>query len=103
MQLEQFRQVKEEIVGMIGEDATMELLSKALVLIVSGSNDWLNTYLIRGSPLPKIYTIPQFRDVLLAKYLSQIKVRDVIITYKDSLHNLYANIIFLQELNIIMS
>ena len=80
MQLEQFRQVKEEIVGVIGEEATMELLSKALVLIVSGSNDWLNTYLIRGSPLPKIYTIPQFRDLLLAKYLSQIKVRDFIIT-----------------------
>ena len=74
VQVEQFMKVKEEIEGLIGKEATSELLSKSLFVLVSGSNDWVNTYFFPGSPLPKLYTVPQYRDLLLEKFFSQIQV-----------------------------
>ena len=72
--MEQFTKVKEEIEALIGREATSELLSKSLFVVVSGSNDWVNTYFFPGSPLPKLYTVPQYRDLLLEKFFSQIQV-----------------------------
>ena len=74
MQVEQFLKVKEEIEGLIGKDATSELLSKSLFVVVTGSNDWVNTYFFPGSPLPKLYTVPQYRDLLLQTFFSHVRV-----------------------------
>ncbi|MCO5591696.1 hypothetical protein L7F22_045687 [Adiantum nelumboides] len=72
-QIQQFAEVKQQIITTIGANATDHLLSKALFYIVAGSNDWLNTYFFLGSPLPKLYTRLQFRDLLIGNLIKQIK------------------------------
>lgn len=72
-QIKQFASVKEEVIQVIGDVAANDLFAKSLFYIVTGSNDWLNTYYFIGSPLPKIYTVPQYRDMLITKFLSQIE------------------------------
>ncbi|KAH7287523.1 hypothetical protein KP509_32G059900 [Ceratopteris richardii] len=72
-QIQQFAQVKQQIVALIGANATERLLYRSIFYIVSGSNDWLNTYFFPGSPLPHLYTRTQYRDVLIDKLISQVK------------------------------
>lgn len=72
-QIQQFGVVKEELNGLIGVDATNKLLAKSVFYIVTGSNDWLNTYFFPASPLPGTYTLTEFRDLLVSKLLSQVQ------------------------------
>ncbi|KAH7292453.1 hypothetical protein KP509_29G069500 [Ceratopteris richardii] len=72
-QISQFSNVKLQIEAMIGRNATEDLLSKSIFYVVTGSNDWLNTYFFPGSPLPHLYTTPEYRDLLIDKLLQQIK------------------------------
>ncbi|MCO5591698.1 hypothetical protein L7F22_045689 [Adiantum nelumboides] len=69
-QIRQFAEVKQEIIAMIGANATDHLLAKSLFYIATGSNDWL---FFLSSPLTRLYTKLQFRDLVIAKYMSQIK------------------------------
>ncbi|KAI5060877.1 hypothetical protein GOP47_0023382 [Adiantum capillus-veneris] len=70
VQIQQFAEVKKEIIATIGANATSRLISKALFYIVTGTNDWL---LYLGTPVGKLYTKPQYRDLLITKFNSQIK------------------------------
>ncbi|KAH7292433.1 hypothetical protein KP509_29G067800 [Ceratopteris richardii] len=72
-QIKQFAQVKQQIIALIGSSATDELFSKSIFFVVTGSNDWLNTYFFPGSPLPKLYTKIQYRDLLINKLVSQFE------------------------------
>ncbi|MCO5606781.1 hypothetical protein L7F22_060971 [Adiantum nelumboides] len=70
-QIQQFAQVKEEIIATIGVNATSFLIKKSLFYIVTGTNDWL---LYTGTPIGlKFYTEPQYRDLLITKFILQIK------------------------------
>ncbi|MCO5580355.1 hypothetical protein L7F22_034221 [Adiantum nelumboides] len=70
-QIQQFAQVKEEIIATIGVNATSVLIKKSLFYIVTGTNDWL---LYTGTPIRlKFFTQPQYRDFLITKFKLQIK------------------------------
>jgi hypothetical protein len=72
-QVEQFRGVKKELEGLIGEAETDDLLGKSVFVLVTGSNDWVNTYYFPGSPLPKLYTVEQYRDLLLENLFTHVR------------------------------
>ncbi|EFJ34001.1 hypothetical protein SELMODRAFT_230518 [Selaginella moellendorffii] len=68
-QLKSMHKVKQEIQELIGEERTRTLLSKALFSVVTGSNDYLNNYLVRrreGTPA-------QFQALLLSSLKSQLQ------------------------------
>jgi hypothetical protein len=73
-QVHNFINTKQEIIDVIGEEGANQLMSKAVFSIITGNNDWLNTYLFPFSPLRVIYTVEQFRDNLINKLALQIQV-----------------------------
>ncbi|MCO5562960.1 hypothetical protein L7F22_016596 [Adiantum nelumboides] len=70
-QIQQFVQVKQEIITTIGVNATSFLMKQSLFYIVTGTNDWL---LYTGTPIGKsLYTKSQYTELLITKFNSQIK------------------------------
>ncbi|MCO5597712.1 hypothetical protein L7F22_051793 [Adiantum nelumboides] len=70
-QIQQFAQVKQEIITTIGVNATSFLMKQSLFYIVTGTNDWL---LYTGTPIGmSLYTKSQYTELLITKFNSQIK------------------------------
>ncbi|KAG0586229.1 hypothetical protein KC19_2G074000 [Ceratodon purpureus] len=70
-QLEYFANTKAQIMGMIGETAGMELISKALYSINMGSNDYVNNYYQPLSPIANL-TRTQVANLLVSTYKGQL-------------------------------
>ena len=73
-QLEYFANTKAQIMGMIGETAGMELISKALYSINMGSNDYVNNYYQPLSPIANL-TRTQVANLLVSTYKGQLTVQ----------------------------
>jgi hypothetical protein len=74
-QIEWFGNTVQQLRSQMGPDAAQKLLSEALFITVFGSNDYVNNYLLSYSPLNKVFTPPEFRDVILQKISAQITVK----------------------------
>uniref|UniRef100_A0A0C9RKI8 TSA: Wollemia nobilis Ref_Wollemi_Transcript_13712_1252 transcribed RNA sequence n=1 Tax=Wollemia nobilis TaxID=56998 RepID=A0A0C9RKI8_9CONI len=62
-QLENFRSYRAQIVNLIGRGNVTKLISEALFVISTGSNDFINNYY---NPLnPKKYSVAQYQDLLI--------------------------------------
>lgn len=73
-QINMFRNSSEQIMQMLGSRAGEELINNAIFSITMGSNDYLNNYLIDGSPSPMLFTPQQFQDTLISTYCQQLTV-----------------------------
>ncbi|KAL8139622.1 hypothetical protein V2J09_005643 [Rumex salicifolius] len=74
VQLDNFGNTRQEIVGMIGEDATKELMRRALFSVTMGSNDFINNYLTPVvSAAEQTLVSPQlFEDTMISTFRSQL-------------------------------
>lgn len=73
-QINMFRNTTEQIMQLLGTAAGEKLMKNAIYTITMGSNDYLNNYLIEGSPTPMLFTPQQFRDALISTYRQQLTV-----------------------------
>lgn len=71
-QLEWFGNTIKEIQEQLGESATQDLLAKSLYSFTIAANDFVNNYLLRGSPSAAQYTPAQFQVLLLNKFGEQL-------------------------------
>lgn len=71
-QIDWFGNTVQQLQGLLGASAAQDLLAKSLFATVFGSNDYVNNYLLRYSPINKVYTPTQFQDVVLQKTASQL-------------------------------
>lgn len=89
-QIEYFALVKQTLARDIGNDSTEILINKALYMIVLGSNDYINNYMLTGSAARAMYTPEEYADLLVVTYLQHIKVLIIKIRnllYKTALNN----------------
>jgi len=73
-QIEYFALVKQTFVRDIGNAPTEVMLNKALYVIVLGSNDYINNYMLTGSSARAMYTPDEYADLLVATYTQHIEV-----------------------------
>jgi len=73
-QIEYFTLVKQTLVHDIGNASTEAMLNKALYIIVLGSNDYINNYMLISSPARSMYTPEEYANLLVATYLQHIEV-----------------------------
>eukprot|EP00250_Pteridium_aquilinum_P011886 c20369_g2_i1 orf=150-1244(+) len=71
-QIEWVGNTVEELKQQLGEAGAQDLLSRSLFSTTIGANDYVNNYLLRGSPTPLQYTPAQFQDLLLSTFSSQL-------------------------------
>ncbi|KAG0622309.1 hypothetical protein M758_3G088900 [Ceratodon purpureus] len=76
-QTEYFALVKQTLIRDIGNVTTERMLKNALYIIVLGSNDYINNYMLRGSAAHSMYTPDEYADFL-------------VLTYSKHIENLYA-------------
>lgn len=72
-QIRNFQLVKQQIVEIIGAAQTDDLLANSAYYVVTGSNDWLQSYYFLLSPLRVLHTPAQYRDLLIDKLISQVE------------------------------
>ncbi|KAG6699502.1 hypothetical protein I3842_08G069800 [Carya illinoinensis] len=65
-QLEMFKEYKEKLKGIVGEERTNFILSKSLFLVVAGSDDIANTYFVSHARELE-YDVPSYTDLMLDK------------------------------------
>ena len=73
-QVEYFAVVKETLARDLGLNSTQLLLGKALYLVVLGSNDYINNYMLPGASSRLMYSYQDFGDLLVKTYCEHIKV-----------------------------
>nr|XP_024394142.1 GDSL esterase/lipase At5g37690-like [Physcomitrium patens]PNR40948.1 hypothetical protein PHYPA_018351 [Physcomitrium patens] len=79
-QLSYFQKTKEDITNMIGPQRTEKLLNDAIFVVVFGSNDYINNYLLTNSATSQQYTPSKYQDLLISTFHGQL----------STLHNLGA-------------
>eukprot|EP00250_Pteridium_aquilinum_P012915 c21027_g1_i1 orf=107-826(-) len=71
-QLDWFSKNIQDLEQMLGASHTQELLSESLFLMITGSNDFINNYLLKTSPLPQQYSPEDFQEYLINKFSAQL-------------------------------
>ncbi|KAG0586587.1 hypothetical protein KC19_2G101900 [Ceratodon purpureus] len=71
-QLTYFQKNVVEINNLIGQPRASEILSDALYIVVFGSNDYINNYLLSNSATSRQYTTSQFQDLLISTFRKQL-------------------------------
>ncbi|KAK9673262.1 hypothetical protein RND81_12G156300 [Saponaria officinalis] len=86
-QLEYFQQYQQRVRDLIGEGATQQLVTRALVLITLGGNDFVNNYfVVPFSPRSRQFTLPNYVTYLVSEYrkilmrLYELGARRVLVT-----------------------
>lgn len=82
-QVEYFAVVKETLARKFGLNSTEWLLHKSLYLVVLGSNDYINNYMLPGASSRLMYSYQNFGDLLVSTYCEHIKVTYFICTHLD--------------------
>ncbi|KAG7966833.1 hypothetical protein I3843_08G068400 [Carya illinoinensis] len=75
-QLEMFKEYKEKLKGIVGEERTNFILSKSLFLVVAGSDDIANTYFVSHARELE-YDVPSYTDLMLDKATTFFKILQV--------------------------
>ncbi|KAL2608270.1 hypothetical protein R1flu_026843 [Riccia fluitans] len=71
-QLTYFENTKQQLISMLGQPATDELLANSLFSVTMGSNDYLNNYFIPFSPRASLK--PQvYQDIVINKFRVQLQ------------------------------
>lgn len=73
-QVEYFSLIKETLISQLGEDDTRLLLGDSLYIVVLGSNDFINNYMLPGAASRLMYTFQSWGDLLVKVYCQHIKV-----------------------------
>ena len=74
-QIEWFGNTAQQLRSQLGPKEAQKLLAQSLFITVFGSNDYVNNYLLSYSPLNKVFSPPEFKDVILQKIATQITVK----------------------------
>lgn len=61
-----------ELEEQLGESGTQDLLRRSFFSITIGANDYVNNYLLKGSPTPLKYNPDEFQDLLLTNFARQL-------------------------------
>ncbi|KAL2641795.1 hypothetical protein R1flu_009382 [Riccia fluitans] len=71
-QLTYFEDTRQQLISMLGQSATDELLANALFSVTMGSNDYLNNYFLPFSPRARL---PQkvYQDIVINKFRGQLE------------------------------
>jgi hypothetical protein len=68
-QLDFFKEYKERVSDLIGEEESKRLINGALVLITCGGNDFVNNYyLVPKSLRSRQYSLPNYVKYLISEY-----------------------------------
>ena len=73
-QIAWFENNVQELTQMLGAERTADFLSKSLFAVIIGSNDYVNNYLLGNSATGRNYTIPDYQDLLVDTFISQLNV-----------------------------
>lgn len=73
-QLSWYNNTIQELTQQLGAAAAQQLLGTALYSVTIGANDYVNNYLVAGSPAAARYTPAQFQQLLLLQFSSQLTV-----------------------------
>lgn len=73
-QLGYFQKTIAEINNLIGGPRATKLLNEALYVVVFGSNDYINNYLLKNSATSRQYTPLQYQNLLVATFRKQLAV-----------------------------
>ncbi|MCO5592833.1 hypothetical protein L7F22_046836 [Adiantum nelumboides] len=71
-QLVWFSNNVKELKEQLGENGAQELIRKSLYSVTVGANDFVNNYILKGSPTSLQYNTTQFQKVLLDKQTQQL-------------------------------
>ncbi|KAG0568701.1 hypothetical protein M758_6G036300 [Ceratodon purpureus] len=71
-QIDMFRNTTEQIMQLLGPTDGAALIKNSMYSVTMGSNDYLNNYLVVGSPSPMLYTPQQFQDTIINSYRQQL-------------------------------
>lgn len=74
-QIDMFRNTTQQIMQLLGSVAGAALIKNSMYSVTMGSNDYLNNYLVAGSPSPMLFTPQQFQDTIINTYRQQLTVR----------------------------
>ncbi|KAL3684115.1 hypothetical protein R1sor_002137 [Riccia sorocarpa] len=72
-QLTYFANTKNQLISMLGQSATDQLLADSLFSVTMGSNDYLNNYFLAVSPRRASLNPKQYQDVVINKYRDQLQ------------------------------
>ncbi|EFJ30459.1 hypothetical protein SELMODRAFT_89823 [Selaginella moellendorffii] len=67
-QIEYYGNTRSQIIGLLGQKAASQMLSKSIFCFVIGSNDYLNNYVAPVTATPLMYTPQQFQVRLVSTY-----------------------------------
>lgn len=73
-QINNFRNTTNQIMQVLGPAAGAALIKNSIYSVTMGSNDYLNNYLVVGSPSPRLFTPQKFRDRIINTYRQQLTV-----------------------------
>lgn len=73
-QIEYFALVKETLTQEIGNVTVDSLFMNSLCIIVLGSNDYINNYMLQGSVARSMFTPDEYADLLISTYSQHILV-----------------------------
>lgn len=82
-QLRYFEEYQQRLVALIGLEQAQELVSKALVLITLGGNDFVNNYFLTPLTLRRIqFNLPDYTTFLVSEYkkILQVKINKHFVT-----------------------
>lgn len=68
-----FEEYKQRVAGIIGQSQMEKLVSGALFSLTFGGNDYINNYLMPTARSNKLYTLPQWQDLLISTYKGQLR------------------------------
>ncbi|MCO5553620.1 hypothetical protein L7F22_007145 [Adiantum nelumboides] len=71
-QITWFANTIQELKEQLGESGAQDLIKRSLFSVTLGANDYVNNYLLKGSPASYEYTIPQFQHLLLTTFSKQL-------------------------------
>ena len=73
-QIEYFALVRETLAQELGNASVETMLNKALYIVVLGSNDYINNYMLTGSVARSMFTPDEYADLLVLTYGKHIEV-----------------------------
>ncbi|KAJ7559733.1 hypothetical protein O6H91_04G098800 [Diphasiastrum complanatum] len=73
-QVRYFGNVRNRLIARLGKEATSNLLANSILYISTGSNDYVNNYLLPISPLYLEYTSDEFKEKLISILAQQIEL-----------------------------
>lgn len=71
-QISMFRNTTQQIMQLLGPESGAALIRNSIYSVTMGSNDFLNNYLVVGSPSPRLFTPKRFQERLINTYRSQL-------------------------------